>query len=222
MARKGSSAKRARASPKRPCASPLRTRTRDDAVGAREVESLREFESLFERLSRCTPTTRVCESTVEGEPSFTVESILPSYFDYYPALKRQVCAVDRREAILLMNDFIRFVETGDKTHLRDPAEMGIGGVIDLTADDGGDTHEHAAESERPGRWQVQLGDSGWCDLDDATNALCEGALRGGRPSFSFVGFQGMRYTMDVARMVQKNEVSGTVRHIRRTTDALFG
>lgn len=186
----------------------------------RERQDDADYERLWELLSRQKPSTRECESTVPGEPSFMVESNLPSIFDYYPALKRRVverARTSKGEAVALMQDCMRFIETGDKSHLRDPAEMGFGGVVDLTADDAVEP-----KSEPDGTWQVSLGDDGWADLDDATNALCEAARKERRPEFVFTGFQGMQYLINVEKLIQKNCASGTVRPVRRTTGALFG
>jgi hypothetical protein len=185
----------------------------------RECNATEEYDRLWETLSRQKPSTRECESTVPGEPSFVVESHLPSIFDYYPALKRRVverARTSKEEAVALMHDCMRFIETGDKSHLREPAEMGFGGVVDLTADE----DEPASDAE--GTWQVSLGDEGWADLDNATNKLCEAALKERRREFTFTGFQGMQYLINVEKLIQKNCVSGTVRPLRRTTGALFG
>ena len=179
-----------------------------------------EYDRLWEQLSRQKPTTRECESTVPGEPSFVVQSHVPSIFDYYPALKRRVvehARTSKAEAVSLMQDFMRFIETGNKSHLRDPTDLGFGGVVDLTAED-----EAEPEREADGTWQVSLGDEGWADLDDATNKLCEAALKERRREFVFIGFQGMQYVINVEKLIQKNCASGTVRPLRRTTGALFG
>lgn len=180
----------------------------------------RGYEELYEIMSRCARTTKECESTVEGEPNFTVESVLPSYFDYYPGVKRQVTSSSKAEAVKIMEDFLKFVRTGNKEFLRaDPAELAKGEkvVVDLTSDEQGE-----AESEGLVRWQVSLGDQGWADLDDKANEACEKARREKRSTFSLVGYQGMPYTIDLDKSIQKNMVSGTVRPLRRTTDALFG
>lgn len=179
-----------------------------------------EFDRLWEELSKQKPTTRECESTVPGEPSFVVDSHVPSIFDYYPTLKRRVvehARTSKSEAVALMQNFMRFIETGNKSHLRDPSDLGFGGVVDLTAED-----EVEPENEAEGTWQVSLGDEGWADLDAATNKLCEAARKERRREFVFTGFQGMQYLINVEKLIQKNCASGTVRPLRRTTGALFG
>lgn len=180
-----------------------------------------EFDELWQTLSRCAQSTKTVESTVEGEPPFEVETSLPSYFDYYPALKRRVSEAEQSAAVEIMRQALKFIETGNKAFLKDPASMGIGEVIDLSSDGGAGPE---AESEGPARWQVCLGDHGWVDLDDAANALCEKARSERRASaFTFTGFQGMPYMIDIDKLIQKNQASGTVRPLRRTmTNALFG
>jgi hypothetical protein len=196
-----------------------------DAMAAGQDD--KDFNELWATLSHHAPTTKECESTVEGEPPFTVETTLPSFFDYYPALHRQISALastSKKEAVVLMRACMDFLRTGDKSHLKshlqNPTEMGV--IIDLTDDADDHPAENPEPDEEPGRWQVSLGDEGWADFDDATNSACECARASNSKSFSTIGFQGYRYTIDVDRCIQRNESSGTVRPIRRTMGALFG
>eukprot|EP00302_Diacronema_sp_CCMP2436_P036031 CAMPEP_0179985194 /NCGR_PEP_ID=MMETSP0984-20121128/1556_1 /TAXON_ID=483367 /ORGANISM="non described non described, Strain CCMP 2436" /LENGTH=189 /DNA_ID=CAMNT_0021903871 /DNA_START=80 /DNA_END=650 /DNA_ORIENTATION=+ len=183
------------------------------------------YGELWARFSRNAPSTKEIESTVEGEPSCIVEVTLQSYFDYYPAVRRQVTALSgssKAEAVDLMRAFLHFLETGSKARLRNPRELGLGVEIDLTADETPAYAVQASENEGAGIWQVSLGEDGWADLDDATNELCEKARRENQALFTFTGFTSMHYSIDVEKLVQTNKMSGTVRPIRRTTNALFG
>ena len=53
-----------------------------------EPSSFEEFNLRFSTLSKRKPSVKEIESSVPGEPSFTVERTLPSFFDCYPRAKK--------------------------------------------------------------------------------------------------------------------------------------
>mmetsp|Transcript_43625 Transcript_43625/g.102564 ORF Transcript_43625/g.102564 Transcript_43625/m.102564 type:complete len:210 (-) Transcript_43625:157-786(-) len=164
------------------------------------------IETLMTKFSAKTRTTKEIEATVPGEPKYSVETWLPSSFDYYPSIKHKATELRHQgklaDALKLLRDFEKFLLSGDVALLPNDAE----GVIDVDA-----------QEEQPERWkwQVNCGEDGWKDFDQNANDIVEAALAQGKETVEFPGFRGAPYTLHFELLLQTNLRSGYSRPVRR-------
>jgi len=203
-------------------------------------------EQLFQALSFRKPTRVTIEPTVFGAPATTADSTIPSFFCYYPHIKRKVnqfrSTGDKARALKWMRQCIVFLATGNKALLVDPDEEPQPGteenpiLIEGSISDrmqqkdrdgaiastpipfAGDAgkSQHSEQEERA-TWQISAGEDGWFDFDPQPNDIIEQSHSSGKKKCRIVATNGQTYEIQFGFMIQQSLSTGTVRPIRRTT-----
>lgn len=191
-----------------------------DDGASRSEDEIDEYDELFERLSYRQKSVKEIESTDGFTETFAIPTTLPSFFCYYPAAKRRAVELKQggkpKEAVLLMRACIRFIKTGDKTDItKQLPSFGAGQSSQDAVDLSKDGKDAASAGEPRVMWDVCAGDEGWFEFGPRLSALVDAAYLSGKKRLEFTGNMGLPYSVDLERMQQKNEMTGTMRPIRR-------
>ena len=184
----------------------------DAAIGS-------EYALLYEELSFKRPSVKEIESTQPGQPSISVERRLPSFFDSYPrckaAAEELIAASKPHDAVELLRCAKASLATGDLAPMDERIAHALGlGEDAAPSRDVLDLSSNEADSVTY-RWQVDGGDAGWLDFDDACTQLVEQALASQQPSVEYTGHSGQRYHLDFQLNAQTNLRTHMYRPVRR-------
>mmetsp|Transcript_33159 Transcript_33159/g.102757 ORF Transcript_33159/g.102757 Transcript_33159/m.102757 type:complete len:202 (-) Transcript_33159:38-643(-) len=173
-----------------------------------------EAEALRAALSHRKPSTKEIESTEPGGAPTVVARTLPSFFDFYPRAKRAAERLAGAERLELLRACDAAMRTGKVDEMGERVAAALSderGQASAPIDVDGDDDESADVTLR---WQVDGGDAGWLDFDDASNAVAEDARRKGAETADVRNRWG-HYTLNLEFMVQINKQTGTARPVRR-------
>ena len=208
---------------------------RDAPNAAAVLSPIDASNELYTRLSFRKPTTNILEATVAGGTSMEVASSVPSFFCYYPKLRRKAEALrtsgDHAAAAAFMTKCERSLIENNTASLVAEADP-LGGASCAQAIDLCDDKDEEGGDSQLWTWQVRL-DTAWLDMHPHDSASIEREFversRGGGCGASATKAKakalfvyrsarasGDEYRVDLDSLRQINTQTHTARPIRRS------